>query len=187
MPFYASVAGGGEAYAPGALSEADVSRRRFLQTAVGALTAFIGLVAGIPLIGGLVGGIYRPKEAEWVKIADLKSIPVGQTANPTFPMQNVQAYVRETVLRKVWVVRKSPTEVTVFSPICPHLGCHFNWNAQKGNFECPCHESVYSFDGRVLAGPAPRPLDTLPWKIERGELFVQWKEFRVGIPERIPV
>lgn len=114
-------------------------------------------------------------------------MPIGQPVNPTFPMEEVQAYVRETELRKVWVVKHSETEVTVFSPICVHLGCHYNWNPQTQHFECPCHGSVYALDGKVIGGPAPRPLDTLPQKIEEGTLFVKWEEFRVGIPEKISV
>jgi menaquinol-cytochrome c reductase iron-sulfur subunit len=31
-----------------------------------------------------------------------------------------------------------------------------------------------------LAGPAPRPLDLLPSKIENGRLLVEFKEFKPG-------
>ena len=51
------------------------------------------------------------------------------------------------------------TEVTAYSPICPHLGCHYyDWNPQSKTFVCPCHGSVYSIHGKILGGPAPRPL-----------------------------
>ncbi len=33
---------------------------------------------------------------------------------------------------------------------------------------------------KVLSGPAPRPLDTLPVKIEGGRLLVTYKEFKAG-------
>jgi hypothetical protein len=39
----------------------------------------------------------------------------------------------------------------------------------------------------VLGGPAPRRLDTLPVKIENGELYVEWKQFKSGTPDKIPV
>jgi quinol-cytochrome oxidoreductase complex cytochrome b subunit len=39
--------------------------------------------------------------------------------------------------------------------------------------------------GNVLGGPSPRPLDTLPGKIEDGILYVQWEQFRVGAPEKV--
>jgi menaquinol-cytochrome c reductase iron-sulfur subunit len=54
-------------------------------------------------------------------------------------------------------------------------------------FACPCHGSIYSIAGKVLGGPAPRPLDTLPMKLEKGELFEEWEMFRVGIPRKILV
>jgi nitrate reductase gamma subunit len=174
-------------YVPAAADQFEITRRGFLAKATGVLTGFVVFVAGIPFIGELVGPIYQEKRREWIKVTDIASLPVDQPTNPTFAMQIVQAYIRETELRKVWVVKHSPTDVTVFSPICVHLGCHYHWNPQTQQFECPCHGSVYAIDGKVLAGPAPRPLDTLPQKIEGGILYVQWEEFQVGIPQKIPV
>jgi menaquinol-cytochrome c reductase iron-sulfur subunit len=95
--------------------------------------------------------------------------------------------LRETVLRTVWVVKHSASEVTVFSPICPHLGCQYDWHAPQHEFICPCHGSVFAPDGNVLAGPAPRPLDTLPQEIKQGVLSVEWERFALGIPEKIAV
>ena len=42
------------------------------------------------------------------------------------------------------------------SAVCTHLGCLVS-RAESG-FLCPCHGSKYDSDGRVVAGPAPRPL-----------------------------
>ena len=39
--------------------------------------------------------------------------------------------------------------------------------------------------GEVLSGPAPRPLDTLPVKIEGGRLLVTYKEFKAGTAAKI--
>ncbi len=173
--------------APGRAPQGEVTRRKFLATATGVRTTIVVLAAGIPIIGEIIGGIYREKKTPWVKVTDIASLPIGQPVNPTFSMQVIQAYILETELQKLWVVRHSDTEVTVFSPICPHLGCHYHWNPQTQHFECPCHGSVYTIDGKVIGGPAPRPLDTLPEKVEGGTLWVKWEEFRVGIPEKISV
>jgi Rieske Fe-S protein len=167
------------------LPAAEITRRGFLAKATGLLTLFVAAVAGIPLIGGMIGGIYREKKTEWVKVTDIASLPVNQPVNPTFSMQVTQAYLRETELRKVWVVRQPDNKITVFSPVCPHLGCHYHWNPQSQHFECPCHGSIYAPDGKVLGGPAPRPLDTLPEKVVGGTLMVKWEEFQVGIPQKI--
>ena len=86
-----------------------------------------------------------------------------------------------------WVIKQSEAEVTVFSPICTHLGCHYDWYSQAKKFICPCHGSVFSMEGKVLGGPAPRALDTLPYKIENGDLYIQWELFRVGIPQKVRI
>jgi Rieske Fe-S protein len=46
---------------------------------------------------------------------------------------------------------------------------------------------MFAPDGKVLYGPAPRPLDTLPYKVESGVLFVRYERFQVGTPEKIPL
>jgi menaquinol-cytochrome c reductase iron-sulfur subunit len=159
----------------------------FLKFATGILTFLVGLTVGIPVIGYVVGPIFRTKKPYWAKVAELDSLLVGQPVKLIFASQTVFAYIRETVLRDIWAVKHSQTEVTVFSPICPHLGCEYNWNAKTSHFECPCHGSVFALDGKVLAGPSPRPLDTLPMRLEGGQLLVEWERFRIGIPEKIAV
>jgi menaquinol-cytochrome c reductase iron-sulfur subunit len=37
---------------------------------------------------------------------------------------------------------------------------------------CPCHSSVFSVDGAVISGPAPRPLDRYETKVENGKLLL---------------
>lgn len=42
---------------------------------------------------------------------------------------------------------------------CPHLGCTVPWIQSENQFHCPCHGSIYSYDGVRTGGPAPRPMD----------------------------
>jgi menaquinol-cytochrome c reductase iron-sulfur subunit len=44
---------------------------------------------------------------------------------------------------------------------------------------------VFDVSGRVVAGPAPRPLDALPSKVEQGRLHVVFKEFKSGVASQI--
>ncbi|MFQ6000220.1 MAG: ubiquinol-cytochrome c reductase iron-sulfur subunit [Anaerolineae bacterium] len=44
------------------------------------------------------------------------------------------------------------------SAVCTHIGCSLN--SVDWGYICPCHGSKFDRVGKVLAGPAPKPL---PW------------------------
>jgi menaquinol-cytochrome c reductase iron-sulfur subunit len=165
----------------------DNPRRRFLKSAIGILPLLSGFVLGIPFIRALVSSKAKTAKQNWSRVSEVNSLPDGKPVRLNFSTQTEDAYLYQTAVSSVWVIRNSPTEVTVYSPVCPHLGCYYNWNPQNEHFECPCHNSVFSISGKVLAGPSPRPLDTLSSRIENGILFVRWEQFKAGIPEKVPV
>lgn len=45
---------------------------------------------------------------------------------------------------------------------CVHLGCTVPWNEGAGQFHCPCHGSVFEYNGTRIAGPATRAMDLMP-------------------------
>lgn len=45
---------------------------------------------------------------------------------------------------------------------CVHLGCTVPWNENAFEFHCPCHGSVFQYNGTRIAGPATRALDLMP-------------------------
>jgi menaquinol-cytochrome c reductase iron-sulfur subunit len=172
---------------PSLSDKIDNPRRRFLKLTIGILPLLSGLVLGIPLIRALINSKDKITKQNWSRVSEVSSLPDGKPVRLNFSTQTEDAYLYQTAVSSVWVVRNSPAEITVYSPVCPHLGCYYNWNPQNEHFECPCHNSVFSINGKVLAGPSPRPLDTLSSRIENGTLFVRWEQFKAGIPEKVPV
>jgi cytochrome b6-f complex iron-sulfur subunit len=56
---------------------------------------------------------------------------------------------------------------------CVHLGCTVPWIEGERHFHCPCHGSVYEYNGTRIAGPAARALDRMPVTVdENGNLEV---------------
>jgi Rieske Fe-S protein len=95
--------------------------------------------------------------AAGTSLAKLSDIPVGQAVsakeggNP--------------------IVVAQPTKGTAaaFSAICTHMGCTVKPAGKE--LHCPCHGSRYDAStGKVLHGPAPKPLPKIPVHVENGEV-----------------
>lgn len=41
---------------------------------------------------------------------------------------------------------------------CPHMGCALKWNPQEHSWDCPCHGSRFTQEGRLIENPAMRDL-----------------------------
>ena len=39
------------------------------------------------------------------------------------------------------------------APRCPHMGCALYWNQQEHSWDCPCHGSRFTKDGKLLDNP----------------------------------
>jgi menaquinol-cytochrome c reductase iron-sulfur subunit len=72
-----------------------------------------------------------------------------------------------------WLRRVSTDEFIAFAVNCSHLGCPVRWLQDANLFMCPCHGGVYYSDGRVAAGPPPRPLTRYPVRIQNDEVQIQ--------------
>ncbi len=74
---------------------------------------------------------------------------------------------------RVFLIRKGKAYRAV-SAVCTHLSCTVNRSpGAEGGYRCPCHGSVFDEGGRVLAGPAPRPLPSFEVSLARdGRLVI---------------
>ena len=69
--------------------------------------------------------------------------------------------------KPVIVAQPSAGQVVAFSAKCTHMGCTVAPRGAK--LQCPCHGSQYdALTGKVLHGPAQRPLAAFPVKVEGG-------------------
>ena len=66
---------------------------------------------------------------------------------------------------KCAVSRDDQGSLHTCSAICPHMGCIVSWNLTERTWDCPCHGSRFTLDGKLLNGPALGPLDKAPFKL----------------------
>ena len=74
---------------------------------------------------------------------------------------------------KLYIFRED-NDFHVVSAICTHLDCIADWKPDEKEFFCSCHGSIFSEDGTIKAGPAPRPLSWHPLALSPdGNLIVE--------------
>ncbi|MFN2448204.1 MAG: ubiquinol-cytochrome c reductase iron-sulfur subunit [Candidatus Baltobacteraceae bacterium] len=195
----------------------EITRRTFMANFTLAIGGVIGLGLAIPIVGSLVpdtgagGAAWSPlDEKGWKDLQTATDKPVQISLN----LSAKDAYLPEqTTATTVWGIKvkdpskfqaartdlfapggkdKLPYQIVtmgfvIFSPICPHLGCHYNYDAAANKFACPCHGSQFDRDGAHIAGPAARGLDPLPLKNQTGKAQVEWIRYKPTVADRIVI
>lgn len=133
----------------------------------------------------------------YYRVAPLDSIPAdGVPRRFAIVADRVDAwnYLPAKPIGAVYI-RRDPQQtdkLQVFQSICPHAGCSVATvqEAEGTMFHCPCHNSSFAADGHRVArpgkkNPSPRDLDELAYKIDNGYIWVEYKEFYTGRPEKV--
>jgi menaquinol-cytochrome c reductase iron-sulfur subunit len=110
--------------------------------------------------------------SEWVEAGDITKLQLKTPVELVFRKNLVDGWKISSEKQTAWAVKVSDQKIVAFGPQCTHLGCAYHWDEAKSEFLCPCHSSVFSVDGAVISGPAPRPLDRFETKVENGKLLL---------------
>ncbi len=74
--------------------------------------------------------------------------------------------------RMVMFIRDSEDTVVGLDPTCTHKQCTVEHKSGSDRIECPCHGSVYDLAGKVLKGPAERPLGRFETSLKDGRVII---------------
>ncbi len=69
-----------------------------------------------------------------------------------------------TILRTQLFVNAFESSVNLLTPTkprCPHLGCALKWNPHEHTWDCPCHGSRFTKDGKLIDNPATKDSRTI--------------------------
>ena len=70
------------------------------------------------------------------------------------------------------LVRTPGGELRAFSAICTHLNCTVQYRADLSHIWCACHNGHYDLNGKNIAGPPPRPLDSYVVNVRGDQIVV---------------
>jgi Rieske Fe-S protein len=176
------------------MADSHTDRRRFLGILTNLLMAAIGLIIAIPALGYFFAPLRRKSgEGEagpaFQDAGSISDIPVGEWRLLSIELIHQDGWRKTRVKHAIWVRRHGEGDkgITVFSSICPHLGCPINWHPDQSQFICPCHGGLFNADGQRAGGPPPRAMDPLEFEIRAGRLWVRWQDFKIGVADRVPV
>ncbi len=125
--------------------------------------------AGAAVLWGLPAACTVPVRSHRVAFTERIAVPLARFPELDRPGGVVKIADRDS-RRALYVRRLEDGGYLAVSAICTHQGCVVR---STGNgFRCPCHGSAYTRDGRVVNGPATRPLTTFAVERAGDEVIV---------------
>jgi cytochrome b6-f complex iron-sulfur subunit len=149
--------------------ERQFTRRMLLRTAG---TAAAAMVVGVALdeivtnrktSGGPDGGTagtLMPDNGTWRPVAEVTQLPTGH------------AMAVSTASVDAVIVNDGGT-ISAVSGVCTHLGCKLQPDATDQKLNCPCHQTAFSWSGKVLyyrLKAAPANLPRIPSRVNNGQI-----------------
>ncbi len=88
--------------------------------------------------------------------APTNRVEAGQTNDPDLLDKGykIVRFGNEPVI----LVRAAQGDLRAFAATCTHLDCIVEYQPDKKRIWCNCHNGEYDLNGRVVAGPPPKPL-----------------------------
>jgi Rieske Fe-S protein len=161
--------------------ESELSRRKFMEVGIFAITGTIAAVSTAALARFAVGPSFEKEQAKWIEIdsEDVQDEADG-FARVVLEYETKDGWLTDNARALAYVKRTKENEVIAISAGCTHLGCIVTWDEEQKIFKCPCHDGRYDADGIVISGPPPAPLKRHKTKIEDGKILLSTETISYG-------
>jgi Rieske Fe-S protein len=117
--------------------------------------------------------IRQGKKIVWDKGVDMNTESSPAAAKSVVLAKSSDLAVGETKgfkSGKNYFVTRSASGLTAVDEVCTHAGCAVEIMGKE--LACPCHGSAFALDGKVISGPASRPLKTYAVKDLDGNIVI---------------
>lgn len=128
----------------------EMSRRGFVQVAVGGVGLAYAAAIGYPIFRYLNSPVEKSVEMASIKEVTLKD--ADKIAAGTALMFKFGS-------RPALLIHHADNTWTALDAVCSHMGCTVAYEADQQRIRCACHGGVYDAKtGNNVSGPPPRPL-----------------------------
>ena len=168
------------------------SRSGFLEASLIGLSAVLGGVLTLPVLGFMVLPSFTNVEEDEADLGPLENFPEGEYVIATYLSNPQQGEVsrRTAFVRNNGFTEAGEPSFTILYSRCVHLGCPVQPNGPidenairkikdvelrpvlAQSFGCPCHGGQYDSEGNRTAGPPVRSLDRYSFSIRNGRLIL---------------
>lgn len=165
-----------------------IDRRTLLQSWQ-ALAAAVAALAAMPAglffaLGARGKTAAAPASGQWIDLGLATEVVEGPWKARRF-RREIEDLWKKTVVDESVYLRRRGASIEAVSAICTHTGCLVQ--RVSSGFGCPCHKSDFDEEGKLISGPAPRPLDRLETKIDGERLKLRFVRFRPGLDTPEPM
>ena len=149
---------------------------------------------GMRVVNDVAGTPIKPSDLQVGQLVNAEPAIMYETDKDGHPVLHGTELLQEKSKAAVIVVRMRPEDITpskgrenwgidgilCYSKICTHVGCPISlWEQQTHHLLCPCHQSTFDLadNGKVVFGPAHRPLPQLPLAVDAEGYLIAVSDF----------
>lgn len=153
-----------------------VSRRQFLTYTLTGVGGFMAAGMLSPMVRmALDPALEATGDTDFISIGIGEDELTDEPQRVDFSVEVEDAWYTSEQSQSAWVY-KNGEEILALSPICTHLGCTVNWDANEDypeQYFCPCHHGRFERDGTNVPGTPPtRPLDMYEVEVRDGMIYL---------------
>ncbi len=149
---------------------------------------------GMRVVNDVAGTPIKPEEVEIGQLVNAEPAVFFEENQEGEPLYEGVRLQQAKAKAAAILVRMKPSDITpskgrenwgvegilCYSKICTHVGCPISlWEQQTHHLLCPCHQSTFDLadNGKVIFGPAARPLPQLPLMVDAEGYLVAQHDF----------
>lgn len=149
---------------------------------------------GMRVVNDVAGTPIKPSDLQVGQLVNAEPAIMYETDKDGHPVLHGTELLQEKSKAAVIVVRMRPEDISpakgrenwgidgilCYSKICTHVGCPISlWEQQTHHLLCPCHQSTFDLadNGKVIFGPAHRPLPQLPLALDAEGYLIAVSDF----------